>query len=105
MGYKSFFDYSSKRREYYIEIYNNNKYEIVEGTVHVISHQPLKKHYPIERIKIGNKIFEIDFFSNDFYDKTISHGGYLDEGVEAKIWYYGDVILRIDILVQLVQRQ
>ena len=81
------------------EVYLNEQYEIVEGTVKVLRTQPKAGHAPGDLIEINENLFEIDacVFS-PAYDKTISHGGVLNNGVYARIYHFKGKILRVDIV-------
>ena len=80
------------------EILSEEKYETIEGVVHVSHVQPKQGHTQGDIISIDNKTFEINFYkSKPGYKNTISHGGVLKEGVYARLYTYGDLILRVDI--------
>ena len=79
------------------DVYGNGGYEIVEGEVHVSHEQPKGGHAKGDVVIIDGKSYEIGYFdSKAGYKQTIAHGGCLKEGVYAKLYVYGDRILRID---------
>lgn len=80
------------------KLYKNKHYKVVEGVVNVIYEQPKSGHDKGDIIKINGKEFEINYFvMTHAYSQTIAHGGVLKEGVYAKVFYYDDKILRIDV--------
>lgn len=90
-----------------LNVYNAQSYSIVEGKVHVIHEQQRSGHATSEIIVVGNKQFELNYFSKVFeYHQTISHGGVLKEGSYVRLLYYEKIafgtkhnlILRIDLL-------
>lgn len=79
--------------------YQDGRYEVVEGPVRVIRTQPKSGHAPGDLVLISNKFFEINYFvSTHAYHQSIAHGGYLHNGVVARVFYVDTNILRIDIL-------
>ena len=80
------------------EAYNNQQYQIAEGTVHVLRSQPKGGHAPGDLIRLGKTVFEIDYYTLTVgYKDTISHSGALTEGTYAKVFYKGKTILRVDV--------
>ena len=78
--------------------YQMKDYQVAEGPVQVLRTQPESGHAPGDLVSIGGARFEIDFFvSTHAYHKTIAHGGYLREGVYAKVFHRNGNILRIDV--------
>ena len=101
-------DYTRFEREYQHlqEIYANQQYQVAEGSVHVLHAQPAEGHDKGDVITVGGVEFVINAFLVTFgYNQTISHGGVLTEGTNARIYYYRDeslsdrpiTILRIDL--------
>jgi hypothetical protein len=101
-------DYTRFEQEYkhLQEIYANQQYQIAEGNVHVLHAQPAEGHAKGDVITVGGVEFEINAFLVTFgYNQTISHGGVLTEGTNARIYYFRDenlpdrptTILRIDL--------
>ncbi len=81
-----------------ISDYLNGEYQVAEGIVHVSHEQPESGHSPGDKITIDGKTFEIDFFvSTPGYKQTISHGGFLRDGVYARITYNNRIILKLEI--------
>lgn len=81
-----------------VKLYENKSYKVVEGVVSVIHEQPKSGHDKGDIITINGKEFEINYFvMTHAYSQTIAHGGVLKEGVYAKVFYYDDRILRIDV--------
>ena len=80
------------------EIYLNQEYSIVEGYVHVIRKQKNDGSDNGDIIEIQGKKFEINYYGRTpTYKLPIIYGGVLREGVYAKVYYYEDYILRVDI--------
>lgn len=79
-------------------IFTNKKYSVVEGIVHVSHEQLFHGHSKGDIVEIGGKKFEVNYFAaTSGYKQTISHGGALQEGVYARIKYYDEHILSVEI--------
>ena len=79
-------------------IYKSGKADMVQGRVKVFHKQPHEGHDYGDSIAINNKKFEINYFgSSNAYELTITHGSVLREGVLARVYYYKNSILRVDI--------
>lgn len=80
-------------------IYDNQRYSVVEGTVALLHSQPFDGHDKGDIVRVNDVEFEINGFRHTLaYHQTVSHWGVLQQGVYAKIYYYDNWILRIDIL-------
>ena len=78
--------------------YASKNYNITEGVVRVLRTQPESGHAPGDLIEVGGKKFEINYFKmSPGYKLTLSHNGYLAEGIKARIYHVDNIILRIDI--------
>jgi hypothetical protein len=78
----------------------NNQCDFVEGIVQVLHEQPSGGHDPEggDRIRIGDKEFVYSAWTWTLsYNKTISHGGELRNGVVARLHYIGNNILKVEI--------
>lgn len=88
-----------QRYQQLLQMYNNQQYQIAEGTVHLIKPSYGREHGDF--INVGGTDFEIGSYSYPYgsygYMNTIANGGILKEEVYAKIYYIDDVIIRIDI--------
>lgn len=94
----SLFIFSLKMDYNLYRIYKSGKADIVEGRVKVLYKQPYDGHAPGDSIEIIKKKFEINYFGgSNTYEQTISHGGVLRDGVLARVYYYKNIILRVDI--------
>jgi hypothetical protein len=72
--------------------------EVTEGTVHVIHMQPAHGHASGDKIIVGNRQFEIDYFwVTPGYQQTIARGGALREGVYARLHHYDGVIIKVEV--------
>jgi hypothetical protein len=100
-------DYWRKQYAELSSAYNNRKYMITEGVVHVLHLEPEGGHDAGDIIQINGVEFEFSCFHNTFgYNKTIVFGGVLTEGTFARVFYYqtedpssrGKLILQIDLL-------
>ena len=81
-----------------MSVYANKNYKISEGIVHVLHEQPSVGHDKGDVIKVGAQTFIINYFTRTLaYHQTIAYGGVLKEEINAKIYHYGEQILRIDI--------
>ena len=100
LGFEIFrFYFLTTDHNYLSERLKKKNYQVVEGRVRVLTAQPYRGHLAItDMIQINEKIFNIDFFtSTHAYNQTIAHGGYLRDGVIARIYYYNNKILKIDL--------
>jgi hypothetical protein len=72
--------------------------EVVAGNVTLVHEQAYGGHGNGDIIRIGQKQFEIDYFTSGFgYKQTVSHGGWLTNGVSARLHYIGNMILKVEI--------
>lgn len=89
-----------------LELYQSGRSEIAEGIVHVTHKQPSGGHAAGDKITVGGQEFEINYFIvTPGYNKTISHGGALREGVYARLYYHNGVILKVEIKNKEVGQQ
>jgi hypothetical protein len=78
--------------------YWSHDYDISEGVVTVLHKQPYSGHDRGDIIRLGNDELEINYYRDTpGYDRTIAHGGVLREGVYARVFHHGRIVLRIDI--------
>jgi hypothetical protein len=81
-----------------VRAYRGGQYEVVEGAVQVLHEQPATGHTKGDIIAVNGKQFEVNYFYlTPAYRNTLAHGGVLGAGVYARIYYYKDEILRLDI--------
>ena len=81
-----------------LHIYHTGKSQVVEGIVHVSHEQPAQGHSSGDKITVGDQRFEVNYFLvTPGYQKTISHGGVLREGVFARLHHYDGIILKVEI--------
>ena len=72
--------------------------EVTEGAVHVTHMQPLHGHAAGDKIIVGDRQFEINYFMvTPGYRQTIAHGGALREGVYARLHHYDGVIIKVEV--------
>ena len=72
--------------------------EVTEGTVHVTHMQPRHGHADGDKIIVGDRQFEINYFMvTPGYRQTIAHGGALREGVYARLHHYEGVIIKVEV--------
>ena len=86
--------------DHLIDVYRNGKCEITEGIVHVTHYQPFGGRSPGDKISLGDRKFEVNYYSGILpggYKQTISHGGALGEGVYARLHHYNGVILKVEV--------
>jgi len=80
------------------EDYLNHRYDTIEGMVEVLRTQPASGHAPGDLIRIGGVQFDIDYFvSTPAYRQTISRGGALSNGVQARLCYKDRKILKVEV--------
>lgn len=78
--------------------YLNHRYDTIEGTVEVLRTQPEAGHAPGDLIQIGKVQFDVDYFvSTPAYHQTISRGGVLSDGVQARLCYKDGQILKVEV--------
>jgi hypothetical protein len=71
--------------------YRNGEYQVVEGPVQVLHEQPPTGHTKGDIIIVNGKQFEVNYFYlTPAYRNTIAHGGVLNSGVYARIYYYNN---------------
>jgi hypothetical protein len=72
--------------------------EVTEGAVHVTHMQPLHGHAAGDKIIVGDRQFEINYFMvTPGYRQTIAQGGALREGVYARLHRYDGVIIKVEV--------
>jgi hypothetical protein len=81
-----------------VQIQRSGQSEVTEGTVHVTHMQPLHGHAAGDKIIVGDRQFEINYFlATPGYRQTIAHGGALREGVYARLHHYDGVIIKVEV--------
>jgi hypothetical protein len=81
-----------------VRAYRQGQYQVVEGQVQVLHHQPVTGHTKGDIITMNGKQFEVNYFYvTPAYRNTLAHGGVLGSGVYAQLYYHNDEILRVDI--------
>jgi hypothetical protein len=90
-----------RRIDHLAEAYEKGRYEIAEGIVAVLREQPAHGHSSGDRIVVGGKPFEVNYFhATSTYRQTIAHGGALRAGVYARLSHADGAILRVEIRKQ-----
>jgi hypothetical protein len=78
--------------------YRQDRAEVVEGTVRVVSRQPHGGHAPGDLVEVGGRRIEVDHFSSGpGYHQTLAYGGVLVDGARARLLLYHDRILRLEV--------
>src|SRR5438034_3915585 len=81
-----------------VRAYRDGQYQVVEGQVQVLHEQPATGHTKGDIIIVNGKQFEVNYFyATPAYRNTLAHGGVLQSGVYARLYYYTGEILRVDI--------
>ena len=81
-----------------VRAYRDGQYQVVEGQVQVLHEQPVTGHTKGDIIVIDGKQFEVNYFyATPAYRNTLAHGGVLDAGVYARLYYYNGEVLRVDM--------
>jgi hypothetical protein len=92
------FPYMLGRINGLVRAYRDGQYQVVEGQVQMLHEQPATGHTKGDIITVNGKQFEVNYFYlTPAYRNTIAHGGVLDSGVYARIYYHNGEILRVDI--------
>ena len=81
-----------------IMIQLSGRSEVAEGTVHVTHLQPANGHTSGDKIIVGGRQFEINYFLlTPGYRQTIAHDGALREGVYVRLHHYDGVIIKVEV--------
>lgn len=81
-----------------VRIYRDHKASVVEGVVSTPRLQPHHGHSSGDRVRIGDKEFEVNYFyATPGYHITVAHGGVLKSGAYARLTYHDGVILKVEI--------
>jgi hypothetical protein len=81
-----------------VRAYRDGQYQVVEGPIQVMHEQPATGHTKGDTITVNGKTFEVNYFyATPAYRNTLVHGGVLQSGVYARLYYYNGEILRVDI--------
>jgi len=81
-----------------VELERSGRSEVTEGVVHVTHQQPAHGHSSGDKITVGGRAFEVNYYlATPGYKQTIAHGGALREGVYARLHYEGSVILKVEV--------
>jgi hypothetical protein len=81
-----------------VRAYRSEQYQLVEGQVQVLHEQPATGHTKGDIITVNGKQFEVNYFyATPAYRNTLAHGGVLQSGVYARLYYYNGEILRVEI--------
>ena len=92
------FPYSFDHINNLVRAYRHGQYQVVEGQVQVLHEQPATGHTKGDIITVNGKQFEVNYFyATPAYRNTLAHGGVLQSGVYARLYYYNGEILRVDI--------
>jgi len=99
------FPYFLKLRNKLSEIHminDLNQWTVVEGNIKLFHIQPETGHSSGDKIEVGGKVFEIDYFDATpryafGYRRTINHGGVLTEGRYVRLKTYEGAVYQIDI--------
>ncbi|MHC4950175.1 MAG: hypothetical protein ACYTEU_04210 [Planctomycetota bacterium] len=87
----------NKSLDNFISLYNDKKYDITEGIVHVQYRGKKEGHDGGDKITIDGKHFRQSHFrSTPAYQESIVYGGVLRDGVYVRVYYNDGNILRID---------
>ena len=83
------------------EAYDKGRFEVSEGIVRVLHQQPAHGHTGGDRIVVGDKPFEVNYFyATPAYRQTIAHGGALQAGTYARLSHVDGQIVRLEIRKQ-----
>jgi hypothetical protein len=79
-----------------VRAYRERQYQVAEGQVQVLHEQPVTGHRKGDIITVNGKQFEVNYFYvTSAYRSTLAHGGVLNSGVYARLYYYNGEILRV----------
>lgn len=78
--------------------YRHGTCERLEGTVSVLREQSVYGRGPGDKLRIGEQEFVIDYFrATAGYRETLSHGGALKNGVQARVCHHDGVLLKVEV--------
>ena len=81
-----------------VRAHRDGQYQVDEGQVQVLHEQPATGHTKGDIITVNGKQFEVNYFyATPAYRNTLAHGGVLQSGVYARLYYCNGEILRVDI--------
>ena len=76
---------------------STNNVCVVEGAVSNFKPMPITGH-AMERFCVSGKCFEYsDFVRNGGFNNTMAHGGPIQDGLQVRVTYFGNVILKLEI--------
>lgn len=76
----------------------NGECETTEGTVEVLHRQPATGHAPGDRIRVGSREFQFNYFHGTLaYRETIAHGGALTQGRRVRLHDWKGNILKVEV--------
>jgi hypothetical protein len=84
--------------DFLTEAYEKGRYQVSEGVVTVLHQQPAHGHASGDRIVVGGKAFEVNYFyATPAYQQTIAHGGALSAGTYARLGHVNGEIVRVEV--------
>jgi len=70
---------------------------VVEGRVESFDPMPYTGHKDVSFVVAGKRFRYSDFEATSAFNKSKSHGGPIDEGVQVRVWYVGNRIVRLAV--------
>ena len=87
-----------QRVESLVAAYEAGRCELSEGIVKVVRQQPAHGHSSGDRILVGGREFEVDYFhATPAYRNTIAHGGVLRSGAYVRLCHIDGDIVRVEL--------
>jgi hypothetical protein len=87
-----------QRIDHLVSAYQAGRCEVSEGIVKVLREQPAHGHSSGDRIIVGGRQLEVNYFyATPAYRDTIAHGGVLRAGAYVRLCHIDGAILRVDL--------
>ena len=87
-----------QRIDHLVATYKAGRCELSEGIVKVLREQPAHGHSSGDRILVGGREFEVNYFyATPAYRNTIAHGGVLRAGAYVRLCHVDGDIVRVEL--------
>lgn len=82
--------------------YEEGRFEVVEGVVENFNSNPRGRNdNEMESFSVNDHFFEYNYFEpSPSFNHTAYHGGPVKEGMQVKVTYIGDVIVKLEVAVR-----
>lgn len=82
--------------------YEEGVFQVVEGIVEDFNSNPSGRYdNEMESFRVNDQVFEYNYFEpSPGFKHTAYHGGPVKEGMQVRVSYVGDVIVKLEVLVR-----